>query len=991
MPIRSKLVRRALLFGVPIVLIGGGALTWYSLDRLAHPPPQPHHDKPKRTGPLGPEPPILRVPVESMREFVAIDTLLRPDRRFVIAFEEVARRGGATKVAATVTPNARRWTIGVGLPKGAALPGIPGYVETMESLREVAQASPPLRGGKALSQGTFDRLQTLASDPTTDGPVRALREIDRLWAQGADRAGLLDLASRAFLSLEMQKVDSLELADVSAGRALGLLALSEAASGRKHPERHALLGYFLCYPNEARALAAALPPGGAARLFLEEDDAALKTLAETEGASPETRFLYLLRGAVKGKRAELTAWRERYLPRFVRPVVLHGFELRIGDESFRNQVPVSAALVVAAMAEVGAPRPSTTSQVLPAFERALAAMPASAGPFFDDEAARALHRAAFFTGLNGISSFYFDTLSSGPAAQEFASSLEGADPGIGEEYARFTTHAAAVKTGKMRVSKIVEDLETFPNLGQGVVRSLGLQIQETLYATAPGRLVAAEALTRLLDSRPENNSVYGTACLQDLFAPLAARDYYRASTERYQVKGGDGGAWMAQVTGDVGGLRAIAADVKKSPFARLEAMTYLVERSEIASDELRVQLTNVLTLTLEDDDYSAMRAVRLLWENGHYGPAETFLRRWLAAHPDEDVLGRALYASRLERVLFESGRFQEAHDAIEPYIGTGKADALTAGAEALEGLGRHQEALELARSAVERYPDGSGTRLEVAQLLWRQDRNEEAAKLLVDPRYPLPPGDWRAFVGRRFYEVFGKAKPAKTKKAFDALVKAGVNPWFLFDMAPYFARKKQYEIASDLLEAVCKSKGETIDGHLLQYRYRKLDKGEEHAAAWFRKRVASSKSAEWVADIAFDEREFDVLWLLKDDGDLWFLRAAGAAFEGGAQGPRREKLEARLKDPKASPDEVLYGRFLLGLEPAEKLLAAATDGPHRCDVAFLFGLKAAGEKRIADASDWFRVCLRTEQHGFPSYERALEILKRWDSRRFGVRGGADTP
>ena len=87
------------------------------------------------------------------------------------------------------------------------------------------------------------------------------------------------------------------------------------------------------------------------------------------------------------------------------------------------------------------------------------------------------------------------------------------------------------------VSKIVEDLETFPNLGQGVVRSLGLQIQETLYATAPGRLVAAEALTRLLDSRPENNFVYGTACLQDLFAPIAARDYYRASTERYEVKG----------------------------------------------------------------------------------------------------------------------------------------------------------------------------------------------------------------------------------------------------------------------------------------------------------------------------------------------------------------------------------------------------------------------------------------------------------------------
>ena len=58
---------------------------------------------------------------------------------------------------------------------------------------------------------------------------------------------------------------------------------------------------------------------------------------------------------------------------------------------------------------------------------------------------------------------------------------------------------------------------------------------------------------------------------------------------------------------------------------------------------------------------------------------------------------------------------------------------------------------------------------------------------------------------------------------------------------------------------------------------------------------------------------------------------------------------------------------------------------------YLVGLKAVGEKRLEDACDWLRVCQKTGSASRPSYKRADSILKNWEKRRFGVRGGRDIP
>ncbi len=939
---------------------------------------------PGRARPTAGVPQILTIPPARMRELVDGDTLLRPDRRFVIAFEEVARLTRGRPVTAAVSTRARKWTVDVGLGLPSSLSAIPEFVETLDALRAAASAAPPVPAGPPLSAADATRLRALASDPFTDGPVRALREIDGLWATGTDRTALFDLASGAWVTLLVQLPDSFEMGDLIAGRALGLLALAEATSKTRFPERAALLASLLGYGGEAQALAASLPPLSPAGLFIYENDTTLENLAKKEASSPSTRYLYLLQHArVEGGASAVDDWLRMRGPADRSGIATFALLLRTGDAAFDSAFELNSALVRAALAGVGAATPRLTPGLVASFERSLAALPAPKGPLFDDAAAKAQHRAAFYSGLHGLASFTLDSLSSGPASVDLAALLAGSPAGPGAQFQRWFSHLADVKSGRTPVAGLRDDPGSLPDLGQVAVRRTARQLQESLYATAPEKPVVAAALSRVLDSRPANGRLWVTVCLQSLHDPLTAQEYQRASNERLGA-GGDHDPWLLDVTGDVAGLRAVATDPRGDPWQSVLAVGYLVDKDAISGDELRGTLVALLRRPLAT--FPAMRAVRLLWEHGYLLEGEAFLQKWLFSHRDAHPLTQAVYASRLEHVLFLQHRYGEAWGAIEPYVSTGKADALGAATEALEGVGRHAEALEMAHSHIERYPDDGWARAGLAQLLWRQGRYEEAARPLIDSRFPISTEDWRKPIPWRFFEVFREAKPAAPLAAVEALARAGVNPWFLFELASPFARDGRYDVAIALLDAVAASKGESLDGYLRAYQYREKQLGREAAVAWFRETVAPSRSAAWVGETAFDERAFELLWLLPDADRTWLLRAAAAAFEGGAPAARRAMLEAHFRDPKTPAADATDGLYLLGLVTEEKLLEGVADGPRRSDVAFLLGVRAAGEKRLVDASDWFRVCVRTEQRARPSFGRAREFLKRWDTKHFGVPG-----
>ena len=122
---------RIVLYALGIVLLG--VLGWSVSQRASSPEPVTRaRPRPRFVGPTPVPPPILTVPASEMRYIVEAESLLKPDRRLLLAFEEVAARSGGKNVTATVAAHRRRWTVDVGIAPVANLSAIPEFVETLE-------------------------------------------------------------------------------------------------------------------------------------------------------------------------------------------------------------------------------------------------------------------------------------------------------------------------------------------------------------------------------------------------------------------------------------------------------------------------------------------------------------------------------------------------------------------------------------------------------------------------------------------------------------------------------------------------------------------------------------------------------------------------------------------------------------------------------------------------------------------------------------------
>ncbi|HKC23763.1 MAG TPA: hypothetical protein VKF32_03425, partial [Thermoanaerobaculia bacterium] len=841
-------------------------------------------------------------------------------------------------------------------------------------LRSLAASRGLKLGGRRLSQSFERRLRALAIDPFNEGPKQALRELDDEWGRGGDRRQILDLGATAATTLLLETNDALEIGDRLGGKALGVLALLEWATTERRPELEAIVAAELGYANEARAIGLRLPQVHPVRLFLSEDDEALGRAARVPSASAFTRYLFALRLARK-QPIELDSWIEPEMnlgnPRPpTLKVLLQRSRMALG-----GQVDPSIRLIRTALHEIGAPKPELGRDVLRTFERGIRALPVLRGPFFDAALDENSRRAEFYSGLCLLGCFYLDSLGSPVAARKFfAENLAEADPGPGLEFRDWFDHVTAVSEGKQGATVLVNDLGHI-SLGQAIARRTGSQLTGVLYATDPQLVRTAAALAQALDSRLANANLFAHICRGALHHPIAGDAYYDAYALG-AARGQELAPWLANIRGDSKSLFALANDRHASGETRLQAITHLREARLLSKSDVRSRLLDVLAApTTEADTF--MGAIRLLWEDGWFEDAERVLRKWLLTHRQETALRRTLYASRLAHVLFLERRFADAFAAIEPWIPTGKADAFWAGAEALEGLGRHQDALTMARSHVERYP-GTWSSADLAQILWRQREYSAAPERLVDSRYPVGPNEWRDPVAKRFFEVFEREPVIEVVKAFRPLIGAGVNPWFLFDFAEPFANTGHYDTAIALIDEVCKSKNETMDGYLRAYKYRRGALGLEGANRWLRETVLPSKSASWIAEAAFTEREFEILWLLPDSDSNWLYRAEAAALSNDTHASRRAELLANFRLAKTKPENSLYGLYLLGAEPRERLFDLAGDLPHRCDAACLIGMKSIGDGDLAEGADWLRVAVKTGQSRAWTYERALSLLDGWD-------------
>jgi hypothetical protein len=301
----------------------------------------------------------------------------------------------------------------------------------------------------------------------------------------------------------------------------------------------------------------------------------------------------------------------------------------------------------------------------------------------------------------------------------------------------------------------------------------------------------------------------------------------------------------------------------------------------------------------------------------------------------------------------------------------------------LAGLGRAQEAREMADALVKRYSGGSEIAV-AAEVEWLLGDFAAAASRIAHSTTKLTSEDFRREIGERFVRRFGKsAKDALAATA--ALQKAGLRTWDIDELAVALDEAKLFETAFAVHSSLRHPEPQAAD--LLRLRAgRSLReaRGAAEARAWFERSAGPIDDLRGrnLALAAFRDHQPDDVWELVPDpkaasgwGDtIWMLRAADVALKGESAPPaQREALRQHYAAALDSP-HTRIGRYLVGLASDADAATIVKNLPASCEVPYYFGVRAQGEKRVRDALDWYRVALECGDRSEAEYVFAQNEL-----------------
>jgi hypothetical protein len=853
-----------------------------------------------------------------------------------------------------------------------------------------------------------------AEDPFSLQTMREVEKLDAAWTKGTRTPESLDLAGRGLVTLCLQSLDRIGVADPLYAKTLALLALREAAQGRRLLDEESLLAGAMGYPTDAEVLADELSESSPARLRAGRDTKRFRVEAERTGSSRQLRYLFLLRLAADTPIDQWAAWLEAHCPELRGGIPLARAALELNDfgpdranaemmlrvlSLQMTDEPRAAAFwrgmlhaleeqpatrdILAIVRQLVPVEPAPASGVLPKFEDALAAKTRGGGPLMDADTERAYYRCLFYSALYTLGVYELDRRGSTPDALVFAENLKSGPPGPAADFARWFGDLARTRDDARAVDALIADLDGLHALGQPAIERVGDEVLRILPATDPRTPGAAVKYGRRLDARPPSRLSFGVVCLNEHLDIPCYERYYGSAVRAW------GRQWPATFPGFLGRSRGRAAlvamagdpDVKAS--ARLLAIQILENEKAAGGGDLTAKVLRIVEESPQDVEVVDY-AYRFLRDHGKLKEAEQLERRDLRDHPEAPDLRKAQRASRLSEVLILQGRNEEAWKTIEAFLSTGKSDVYHAGSLALEALGRHSDAMKMAEHRLERYPDEPYSRAGLAELLWRQNRAAEVPALLQNPRHVPAPFDWKNAIGPAFRDAFSKRPVADMEAAFAPLVAAGFNPWYLAEMAGVIEKAGRFDAAFALTTSITARQPGVgaIDPRFNAYRYLKAWKGEDAAVEWVRATVAPPMRFK-ALEATLDEGLLDLFWKIEDPPEgphgadnVKLLRAVAFALSPSKAEGRRGALVTYFQSRKGSPQSE-YGLFLLGATPEAEFLRLAADPARRGPVAYYIGLKAIGTERYEDASDWLLIAIQTSTPNTKEYSSAKSILFRW--------------
>jgi hypothetical protein len=502
-------------------------------------------------------------------------------------------------------------------------------------------------------------------------------------------------------------------------------------------------------------------------------------------------------------------------------------------------------------------------------------------------------------------------------------------------------------------------------------------------------LDVARAVFAHLDSRPGGLYRAGLVAWRMLDDLILMERYYDRVVELAPGEHQQLEVWYARHRSDVPALTQIASNKGIDHEIRLDALKYMLARS--ADTAAVVALARELVAEPECTWDTRETVVRQILEPARrFEDAARLYKEWLVKGPGSPGVDRTYAAIGLARQYQSMGRLDDAWRALPRSARncqrTGEKCHLALGSlqrTALIALDRGDTATarQFAGYLQQYYRSVQNARMARAEIEWRMGDDAAAAQLLAAAEDEMSSDEWYDEVAPAFLRAVGSRPVDQATRAYVALISAEIEPAML-GIIPRVAWMRGWADLAAALGRELARVGTPRFTHPQVYRYIKRAHGDSAARTWIVSRWPPPQGL-ITAGHAYYAREFDLLWTVTqadsggaDGSFLWLMRALGELQEPN---PSLERRRALLQHYRAAGQGAydVAGRYLMGLEPEAKILALATSPKRRAEYSYYLAIKALGEGRYRDASDWLHVTVETRQARDGERKWAKDLLDDW--------------
>lgn len=948
-----------------------------TLSRLA-PPTRPGSSQPTIAG--------LQPSVEERLASIDGRFRLEPDRRALHAVVELERLLNAQDAPAegalpTRVYDAARWEIRIGERAVGTLPAMPAFHHLLDLLdARVNAASAQALGPKLASQSgagdtDVERLGAFDDRAVFD----RLARIDARWSAGKASVADLRQAAHALAELSLLLADDFELADFLHGRALAVLALARRHGHSEVVRAECMLALAMGYSSHAKSLEPALRAGDPLIAYMHRDVASLRSDA-SRSDKPEARFFYGSALSLQSNVVEWTEWLDslgsdawslsllrafsndpdlntsRWLPDLIIVRILQMLDLEISSDDTKEVFSRADQLE----AKLGR-RASSFS-----------------GPIATPALYRAFYRALIFNAFAQKIDFYDRILSSRPALLELAHSLAQTPDADVAVVGQFAEMRARLEVDSPSTSRGWALFENPSVLGPEQRIQISYELARAIRVPSGEGQELADAAVALLDSRPKHLALglwfaesisKDAGNLQRLQETLVADDVLNREPLRVE---------LAAKRGDRDELWRLLDQDSLTPRARLRVLKE-IQKLEGFDRERMIQhyeeeIARPETLYAAFEDYAS-----LLSKENHHTEAQRVWKKFFDRAESFRGIEQAYATAEMAQELRLDGKPELGWKWLEPELDGYVGHVLGEAVRTQVALGNLEQAEQIARRAVDRYPSNWPCIAQLASVLWRRGRFADAATLIA--RSPDRSTSWASSeVARYFATVHGETGGPEMVAAFKALVEQGFDYDFLEAIVDRLREQGKPEFAFELGNLIHDS-----DRQILLYTqsYKSLAqaRGEAEALEW----LGSVLPRSWLnksPKIFYTAEAYELLWTLtadpgsdRDGQEAWLLRAAAHVRQKATNVERR----AALLEYYANHDSTFSDRLggaLMGLRTGNDVLRSARNESELCLAASFLGLQAEMEARLEEAARLYQLALTTPPSDTVAYYTLPGALQR---------------